>query len=141
MLTFREMVPDDLDAARRLWDAEPYLGITGSDSIERLRAYLERNRGLSFVAYDDDRLVGTVLAGHDERRSFVNHLCVEKEYRNKGVATKLCELCENALRGELPLRSYVMVYEDNARALEFWANHGYVRDDSLIIMKKDLGNR
>ena len=137
-IEYRGMNESDIEKARCLWESEPFLGVTDSDSEERLTAYLRDNIGLSFVAYDGNKLVGTVLAGHDSRRSFINHLCVDERYRHMGIATKLVELCEKALSGELPLRSYVMVYRNNKRAVEFWADHGYQRDESLIVMKKNL---
>jgi len=135
---FRVMDEGDIKGARNLWKSEPFLGVTDSDSEERLAAYLNSNRGLSFVAYDGDRLVGTILAGHDSRRSFINHLCVDERYRRMGIATKLVELCEKALADELPLRSYVMVYRDNEKAVEFWAERGYQLDQSLLVMKRSL---
>ena len=137
-IEFRAMVKDDIEQARRLWQSEPFLGVTRSDSEERLAAYLDGNHGLSFVALDGEKLIGTVLAGQDYRRSFINHLCVDERYRHMGIATRLVELCERVLSDELPLRSYVMVYRDNERAVRFWSDHGYQLDGSLLVMKKDL---
>lgn len=137
-IEYRKMTSDDIWKARRLWENESYLGVTHSDTEERLAAYIGDNMGLSYVAYDGDRLVGTALAGHDSRRSFINHLCVDSEYRRRGIASRLVDLCEEALSDELPLRSYVMVYKSNERALAFWKSHGYQMAEDIVVMKKDL---
>ena len=138
VIEFRNMREEDIEKALLLWDSEPFLGVTDSDSEDRLISYLNNNKGLSFVAYDGNNLIGTVLAGHDSRRSFINHLCVDDKYRHMGIGTKLVEICERALSKELPLRSYIMVYSDNENALRFWEGHGYQLDEKLLVLKKNI---
>ena len=55
---------------------------------ENIRAYLERNPGLSFVARDDlGHIAGAVLAGHDGRRGFLHHLAVDEYPPAQGTGT------------------------------------------------------
>ena len=57
-----------------LWQQCEGVGITESDSRDNVQAYLRRNPGLSFVALSSGRIVGAILAGHDGRRGYLNHL-------------------------------------------------------------------
>lgn len=56
------------------------------DSYEGIRKLVLKNPQTCFVAENDGKVVGTVLAGNDGRRGYVYHLCVAVEYRKQGIA-------------------------------------------------------
>lgn len=66
-----ELRIEDYDDAIALWNCEG-VAIRDADSRENIERYLNRNQGLSFKAIKDDRLVGTILCGHDGRRGYIN---------------------------------------------------------------------
>jgi predicted N-acetyltransferase YhbS len=84
-ITFREMTIDDYEQAYQLWQACPGGGLSSADSREAITAYLTRNPGMSFVAHDAEKLVGTVMAGHDGRRGYLYHLAVAPSHRQQGI--------------------------------------------------------
>ena len=51
--------------------------------------FLNRNPTTCFVAVEDDKIIGTILCGHDGRRGYIYHLAVAEEYRRKGIASQL----------------------------------------------------
>ena len=64
----REMRPDDYPVVIALWQACEGIGLSDADSPEAIARYLEHNPGLSFVALEQDQLLGAALCGHDGRR-------------------------------------------------------------------------
>ena len=75
-ITTRAFVIDDFERAVALWNAMEGVEICEGDAREEIRAYLERNPGLSRVVEDDGKIVAAALCGHDGRRGFIYHLAV-----------------------------------------------------------------
>jgi len=70
---FHEMAINDYEKAITLWQKTAGLGLSGADSREGIRVFLKRNPGLSFVCVEGERLIGTILGGHDGRRGYIVH--------------------------------------------------------------------
>jgi ribosomal protein S18 acetylase RimI-like enzyme len=79
--SFREMNINDNDRLQTLWRRTPGLGLSAVDSREGIQTFLNRNPGLCFVCQDGERLIGTILCGHDARRGYIYHLTVDETYR------------------------------------------------------------
>ncbi len=138
MIQIREFTMTDCDAAITLWRGTEGIGLSDADSPENLRHYLERNRGLSHVAYEGERLVGAVLCGHDGRRGYLHHMAVAPEYRRRGVGQHLAERCLQALTASGFSRCHLFVHHDNQAALAFWKQTGWFERTDLVMMSRDL---
>lgn len=55
-------------------------------------------RELFLVAVEDETIVGTVMAGYDGHRGWVNHLALDPEHRRKGIGRALTAAAEAGLR-------------------------------------------
>ena len=124
-MNYRVMQADDHPRLIALWRDCDGLALRDSDSPAGIAGYLARNPGLSFVAECDDRIVGTVMAGHDGRRGYILHLAVAAAERNRGIGSRLVELCLVALLGEGLEKSHVHVLGDNLGARRFWLARGF----------------
>ncbi|MCL7931311.1 GNAT family N-acetyltransferase [Halomonas llamarensis] len=122
---YRPMTIDDYDATIALWSESEGVRLREADSWEGIEKYLLRNPGLSFVAEVDGQLVGTIMAGHDGKRGYVQHLSVADSHRRKGTAARLVSLCLEALKREGILKSHLMTLPENEAAKQFWANQGW----------------
>ncbi|MBT8433538.1 MAG: GNAT family N-acetyltransferase [Gammaproteobacteria bacterium] len=125
-MIYRYMKLSDHDAVMALWRSCHGLSLRDADSCQSTKKYLQRNPGLSFVAQDETIIVGTLMAGHDGRRGYIQHLAVTAELRGKGVSDKLVELCLDALKQEGIVKSHVHVLGDNSAGRAFWLNRGWV---------------
>ncbi|MFC3085844.1 hypothetical protein [Tabrizicola soli] len=67
-MTVRPFRPEDIPAARALWQAMPGVGLSTADEPTALTTFLARNPGTCFVTVAQGRLTGTILVGHDGRR-------------------------------------------------------------------------
>ena len=70
------------------------------DSREGIDKYLKRNPSTCFAAVKDGKIIGVILTGHDGRRAIIHHMCVHPDYRRMGIAGKLVEKAEEALKKE-----------------------------------------
>lgn len=125
-------------AAMDLWQQSEGVGLSAADESERIAAYLQRNPDLSFVALDENELVGAVLCGHDGRRGFIHHLAVRRAYRRQGIGRTLAERCLTALGAEGIDKCHLFVVADNAAAITFWRSLAWVERVDLTMMSKSF---
>ena len=78
---FREMTTTDYQAVTAPWRAAEGVVLREADRLDAIARYLGRIPAPSFVAVDRERLVGTVLCGHDGRRGYLEHIVVAAPYR------------------------------------------------------------
>jgi len=134
----RPLTMADYPAAYALWQATPGIGLSSADEAAAIARYLERNPGLSFVAYDEEVLVGAVLCGHDGRRGFLHHLAVAPAYRRQGIGRALVQHCLAALAAAGIAKCHLFVFHRNEEALAFWRHLGWVERVELVVFSKIL---
>ncbi len=133
-ITISAMTMADYDEAMALWRITEGMGLRPADERQHIARYLARNPGLSFVARDGDRLVGTVLCGHDGRRGYLQHLAVEKAYRRQGIGRALVSQVLAALRAIDINKCHLFVIKTNVQAVDFWQRIGWFVRDDLVTM-------
>jgi ribosomal protein S18 acetylase RimI-like enzyme len=129
----------DYDEAMALWQATEGMGLRPADERQHIARYLARNPGLSFVARDGDRLVGTVLCGHDGRRGYLQHLAVDRAYRRQGIGRALVAQTLDALRAIDINKCHLFVIKTNTAAIEFWKHIGWFERDDIVTMSHFTG--
>ena len=140
-MRFQPLVQNDLEAARELWTTVPGLGLSQADEPGPLAAFLARNPGLSWGAFEGDRLVATVLAGHDGRRGFLYHLAVAGGFRGQGISAELIRRALDGLAGCFITKVHVFVLDENNVGLSFWAGaarHGWQRRSDILVFSRSL---
>ena len=132
----REMTIDDYDDVWRLWEQTEGLSLEEADTREAMAIYLNRNLGLCFVACVGDKIVGTVLCGHDGRRGILRHLAVKKEFRHRGIARALINKSLSALAKEGIRKCNTYVMDTNTEGRLFWEHVGWhVLEDNYRTMQ------
>ena len=106
--------------------------------IER---YLERNRGLSFVACDGDRVIGAVLCGTDGRRGYLQHLAVAAAHRRRGIGRRLVTCALASLVAQGIMKCHLMVLPGNADARAFWQSAGWEERRDVLLLSYNSGDR
>jgi N-acetylglutamate synthase len=136
--TIRAMTIEDYPAVIALWQASEGIGLSKADSPEGIRAYLERNPGLSQVAVDErGGVVGAVLCGHDGRRGLLHHLAVADGWRKRGLGRELALHCMQGLAAAGIDRCHLFVYGENQPARAFWRRTGWYERPELVLMSAD----
>ncbi len=136
-LIFQEMKIEDYDQVFRLWQGTEGMGLSEADSRIDIEKFLERNKGLSFVCRDNERMIGTVLAGHDGRRGYIYHLAVTPEYRSRGVAKELVSKSLQRLKEEGIGKCHLFVFKDNDLGKRFWMKAGWLKREDIEVFSKN----
>jgi ribosomal protein S18 acetylase RimI-like enzyme len=128
---YRKLRITDHQDLMRLWQSCDGVSLREADSMQAMEKYLERNPGLSFVAEVDGRVVASLMAGHDGRRGYIQHLAVDPEQRNQGIAGRLLELCLQGLQTQGVVKSHVHVLNSNQLGRDFWSRRGWIHRDEI----------
>ena len=132
------MTISDYDRIVTLWQKTSGLGLSDADSREGIRAFLERNPGICFICEEGERLIGTILCGHDGRRGYIYHLAVDDAYRKRGIGRQLTQQSLDAIHLLGIAKCHLFVYRDNEEAELFYDNLGWQKRTTLDIFSKDL---
>ena len=129
-MLIRNMIPADYDLMMKLWRSSPDIGVNPDDNKEYIEKFLTRNPNTSFVAVEDDEIIGTVMAGHDGYRGYVHHTCVSDNFRRKGIGTLLVDAAVDALKNEDINKVFLVVFKTNENGNAFWEKQGFkIRED------------
>ena len=124
--TIRPMTIEDYEEVYALWTHIRGFGIRSiDDSKEDIARFLERNPNTSAVAICDDRIVGNILCGHDGRQGSFYHVCVAKEYRRRGIATRMAVFCMRALQDAGINKITLIAFSENEGGNAFWRKIGW----------------
>lgn len=134
----RAMQFEDYEEMLALWQGMPGIGLSSADSKPELERFLSRNPGLSLVALDGERLVATVLAGHDGRRGYLYHVAVAPAYRRRGIGRALLDQCLTGLKSAGIEKSHLFVYDENEEAKRFWEKCGWVERHEIAVFSINL---
>lgn len=131
------MKKNDYAELLALWSGFAGNTMTGADCSEDFEKFLSMNADYSFSAFENGRLVGSVMAGSDRRRGYIYHLAVDESQQGKGTGRKLMDAAENALRDAGIEKAHLFIYTDNT-AIEFYEKTGWHRRSDIAVMSKVL---
>ena len=103
---------------------------------------LEVQRELFLVAVtDQDVVAGSMMAGYDGHRGWVNYLAVAPDSRGTGIGRKLMGEAERLLTQLGCPKLNLQVRDDNAQALAFYSSIGYDVDNVTSLGKRLIADR
>ena len=138
-MKIRKMKITDYDAVYALWRKTPGMGLNDiDDSREGIERYMKRNPRTCYVAVLENEIVGVIMAGHDGRRGYIHHTCVDPELWNNQIGTRLVETALDALRAEGINKAALVVFERNERGNGFWERIGFATRPDLVYRTKEL---
>ena len=91
---------------------------------------------LFFVAENDGKVVGSVMAGYEGHRGWINYLAVAPELQRGGLGRQLMDHCEQALSALGCPKINLQVRGTNRDAIAFYERLGYRIDDALGLGKR-----
>lgn len=131
-MMIRVMTIDDYDQVYRLWTQIKGFGIRSvDDSREGIGRFLRRNPSTSVVAEEDGRIVGAILCGHDGRRGCLYHVCVDENYRMRGIGKSMVVFAMEALKKEKINKVSLIAFTQNDIGNAFWNEIGWTKREDL----------
>jgi ribosomal protein S18 acetylase RimI-like enzyme len=141
-MNIRKMSIDDYKGAYQIWTSTEGVGLRSlDDSHNGIKKFIDRNPNTNFVAVDGDKIVGVILSGHDGRRAYIYHTCVNTEYRGQGIGKMLVDAALDALKAEGINKAALVVFTDNQIGNPFWSAIGWERRLDLNYYNKSLNGK
>ena len=138
-MDIRVMTMEDYEGVYALWLSCKGMGLNDvDDSREGIARYLCRNPATCFVAVEDGRLVGCIMAGHDDRRGYIHHTAVHPDCRKMGIGAKLVDAALEALKRENISKVALVVFSRNETGNGFWQRMGFTQREDLCYRNKNL---
>lgn len=136
MTTITPFTIDLYDDVLALWQACEGVGLSSADERDNIQFYLERNPGMSFVAWDGEQVIGAVLCGHDGRRGYLHHMAVHPAYRRQKIGGQLVDRCLEALQAIGLQKCHLFIFTENEPGVAFWQAIGWEYRTDVAIMSK-----
>ena len=128
----RAMEVTDYDGVFALWNQMKGFAIRSiDDSREGIEKFLHRNPGISVVAEENGQIIGAILCGHDGRRGFLYHVCVNPNNRLKGVGNRMVAFAVEALHKEGINKVSLIAFTQNDIGNAFWNGIGWTKREDL----------
>jgi len=121
----RPMNIEDYDSVVALWRNTEGIVLSETDEREPMRRFLNRNPGLSLVAYCRGELAGAVLCSQDGRRGYMHHLVTRKEFRRQGIGSALVEESLSCLSRAGIRKCNIFIFPGNREGVAFWQHNGF----------------
>ena len=127
-IRIQPMTIGDYDEVRALWMTISDFGIRAlDDSPADIRRFILRNPTTSVVARAGDRIVGSILCGSDGRQGALYHVCVAREYRRRGIGTRMVGYCMQQLKLMGINKVSLIAFVRNDAGNAFWKQIGWTR--------------
>ena len=91
---------------------------------------------LFLVAEVDGIIAGTVMAGYDGHRGWINYLGVDPDNRRRGIGRALMHEAERLLRDAGCPKINLQVRRSNRPVIDFYRAIGFVEDDVLSMGRR-----
>lgn len=128
----RIMTMDDYEEVYKLWKKIHGFGIRSiDDSREGIERFIKRNPQTSIVAELDGKIVGSILCGHDGRRGCFYHVCVDENYRRRGIGKTMVVHAMEELRKEKINKVSLIAFAKNDIGNAFWNQIGWTKREDL----------
>lgn len=128
----RTMTIEDYDEVSALWHRIKGFSIRSiDDSREGVARFLKRNPDTSVAAVEDGKVVGAILCGHDGRRGCMYHVCVDPDYRMRGIGKAMVVYAMNALKKENISKVSLIAFTRNDVGNTFWKCIGWTKREDL----------
>lgn len=122
----------DIEAIDALWRAcglwQPW-----NDPVKDIAFCRASTDAELFVAVTGDRLVGTVMCGHDGHRGWVYYLAVDPATQRQGLGRRLMRHAEGWLRRRGAPKCQLMIRHGNRAVEAFYKALGYTHSDVAVM--------
>ena len=138
-MEIRQLRIEDYDALYELWLSCPGMGLNDvDDSREGIARYLARNPNTCFAAWEDGRIIGAILCGHDGRRGYISHTAVLPALQRRGTGRALVAAALDALKREHISKVNLVAFQRNERGNAFWEKMGFTTRPDLVYRNRAL---
>ena len=127
--TIRPATPSDFSGVLAMWgEADAHPSVT--DDLASLGKLVAHDAAALLLAVDDERVVGSVIAGWDGWRGSIYRLAVAPSHRRAGLGGRLVAAALERLATVGAQRVSAIVVSDDDQAMAFWRASGWEQQDA-----------
>jgi ribosomal protein S18 acetylase RimI-like enzyme len=136
-MEIRRLAINDYEEIVRLWvKAKLPFKPKGRDGREAIETHMKANPEFFLGAFEDNRLIGSVIISCDLRKGWINRLAVDPDFRRRGIAKALIAESEKVLRRH-GVRIFCVLIEDyNTLSKKLFKECDYVEGRDIIYFSK-----
>jgi len=137
MASIKRLSIDNYDDIIRVWSISglPYKP-KGRDRKDMIAKEMENPNGAFFGLFEDEKMIGVVIANFDGRRGWVNRLAIDPDYRGKGFAGLLIERCEDYLNKQGAIVMCALIEDINYPSISAFQKAGYNCENTIKYFAK-----
>ncbi|MBN1550299.1 GNAT family N-acetyltransferase [bacterium] len=136
-MKIRYLTPSDLNDLFKLWAAaELEIRPRGRDSKKSIKQQMKTAPKAFIGCFDENVLIGSVLATHDGRKGWVNRIAVLPAYRRKGIAKMLVDHAEKVLTDQGISIYAALIYSYNTASEKLFESQGYEKIEKINYFRK-----
>jgi ribosomal protein S18 acetylase RimI-like enzyme len=124
MISFRELQEPDVESIASLWNACE-LTRAWNDPYRDIRFAMDGGTSTVLVGLLNEKLIASVMVGHDGHRGVLYYLAVDPEYQKRGFGKAAVAVAETWLRERGVWKINLMVRSENEKAGRFYEHMGY----------------
>ena len=141
-MKIRSLAIADYDEIVALWKrAELPFKPSGRDRKDSVQAQMAADPDFFLGAFEDNRLVGVVVATSDGRKGWINRLAVDPDFRRMGVAEKLIAEAEKVLHKHGLRMFCALIDDDNKSSKQLFKKCGYKEHRDIVYFRKKPSDR
>ena len=130
----REAVPRDEMAVSRLWRGCGLIK-NYNDPGSDFRFACMGPASTVLVAVEEERIIGTVMVGHDGHRGWLYYVACSPDREKSGIGREMVVSAEDWLRARGVVKVQLMVRETNAQVTEFYKRLGFELMPRIVMAK------
>ena len=134
-MRIRPFAADDQAQVVALWEACE-LTRPWNDPATDIALKVDHSPDLFLVAEQDGRVIGTVMAGYEGHRGWINYLAVDPDRQRGGLGRALMDAAEARLTELGCPKVNLQIRTSNPAALGFYAAIGYRQDEVVGFGKR-----
>lgn len=134
------MRESDFSVVCELWQNTQGIFVSDAAKLEPFKRYLQRNPGISSVAFQGETMVGAMLCGHDGLIGYIYHIAVGDELRGKGVGKQLVDRSLKELEKHDISTCRLFVSKQNNWGVPFWSALGWIERIGISALWRPVGD-
>jgi ribosomal protein S18 acetylase RimI-like enzyme len=136
-LIIRNYTPSDYSSLKSVLE-DAGLFYADTDGKDRYDEKIRRNPTSVLLGLLNNEIIGVITLMEDGWGPFFFRLAVKKDYRNKGIATKLLSVAEKEMKKRTFKQVYILVEDTNEELKTFYRKRGFNDGSSFLFMWKNL---
>jgi ribosomal protein S18 acetylase RimI-like enzyme len=134
-LAIRSATEADKNSVVALWQACGLVTNYNDPSQDFLFALAKLNSDILVGINSENKIVGSVMVGHDGHRGWVYYVATDPAQRLKGIGSLMVEAGENWLRERHIVKVMLLVRETNTQVIDFYKHLGFETSPRTVMQK------